>query len=286
MAGELSAADLEAQAAAAGVRLTPALRQAWHHAGVLPQPRQKGKRGGGSISVYPAGTDAQLAALLHLRRTTHSWRALRFWLWWDGYPVPWALVRNDLVALQDAIVASQKEPIDDTQIAGIAATLAGQTKRYGLRARTKGAELTAALHLVLHLGIRGTLPVGRGELPGENGTAGSVLDRTFDFDGAVPPGTPVVDTDDAARVAVQAGAFDAERVSAVLAQCTAEDAENARQQLRPVVTEGLGRVFDLRPTRQGTTAVMGVLSTALYAMHVPSFVQQLQALPSRSADSS
>lgn len=92
------AAKVVETARAHGYVVTDDQRVRWHRAGLLPRPVQRHLgRGHGTETVYPAGTAAQLAALLRL----HNGKRLRVghagWaLWWDGWPVDTAFARDFL----------------------------------------------------------------------------------------------------------------------------------------------------------------------------------------------
>lgn len=97
MDGETAAA-LREIAAAHGPTVTPKQLLRWHTVGLLPRPRRRHLgRGRGTQTVYPAGTAAQLLALLKL----HEGRRLRveragFALWYDGWPVDVVFARDAL----------------------------------------------------------------------------------------------------------------------------------------------------------------------------------------------
>lgn len=97
MEGE-TAAHVLAAARINGWNVSDDQRVRWHRSGLLPRPklRHLGKAHG-TESVYPAGTAAQLVALLEMlngqRLTVEpaGWR-----LWWDGWRVEPALARRYL----------------------------------------------------------------------------------------------------------------------------------------------------------------------------------------------
>lgn len=62
----------------------------WQQAGLLPQPRQKGKGRveGGSEVFYPPGSTRQAIRVRELLKDNRSVRAVRWRLWLDGYPIP------------------------------------------------------------------------------------------------------------------------------------------------------------------------------------------------------
>lgn len=90
--GWITEEELLAVAADAGFRppeLTPRKIERWRKARLLPHPRLIPLgRAQGMRSEYPPGTAKQLLALCqHRRRFPHDLDAVRFALWYEGYPV-------------------------------------------------------------------------------------------------------------------------------------------------------------------------------------------------------
>ena len=81
----LSSADLIAVAAAAGHEVSPRSLQLWRRKGLLPRPARH--RGGRSVWLHPAGTDAQLLRLLHWRERSRDHGLILIGLWSDGFAV-------------------------------------------------------------------------------------------------------------------------------------------------------------------------------------------------------
>jgi hypothetical protein len=89
--------DALAYAASLGYEVSVAQLARWRRAGLLPRPRQQSLgRGRGTASVYPAGTTAQLVALCQMRAEERRLDRLAFWLWWDGFAVDLAVIRDVL----------------------------------------------------------------------------------------------------------------------------------------------------------------------------------------------
>lgn len=79
-------------AARAAVGFTPSEKQRkdWRAAGLLPGPlRQAGRgRGRGSVTLYPPGTGALLAAICRHSRPKKPLAHVAMLVWWDGYRLP------------------------------------------------------------------------------------------------------------------------------------------------------------------------------------------------------
>ena len=91
-----SAALLQA-AAGAGAVVSQRLLETFRADGLIPRPRRAGHRGRSPDWRYPHGTERQLLALLRWRQRTKDPRLLRILLWLEGFPVPAAEVRGDLI---------------------------------------------------------------------------------------------------------------------------------------------------------------------------------------------
>lgn len=83
--------------AAAGFEVTGDQLGRWHRAGLLPRPRQRSLgRGMGTVTVYPPGTAEQAMALCRIRTHHRSLRRAAFQLWWDGFAVDPAQVKEPI----------------------------------------------------------------------------------------------------------------------------------------------------------------------------------------------
>jgi hypothetical protein len=82
------AEDIVEFAGAAGLRVSRDQLVRWHRAGLISRPlvRHLG-RGRGTESWYPAGTAAQIVALVQLQGNHRRLADVGWLLWWDGYPV-------------------------------------------------------------------------------------------------------------------------------------------------------------------------------------------------------
>lgn len=90
-------ATLLALARGAGYPIDERRLARWHREGLLPTARQRGLgRGLGTESLYPAGTEKQLLALLAIRRTKRRLSAVAWDLWWQGFQVSEEHVRTIL----------------------------------------------------------------------------------------------------------------------------------------------------------------------------------------------
>ena len=69
----------------------------WHRAGLLPRPHQQALgKGQGTQSLYPDGTGEQLLLLCALRQQERRFSYLVWKLWWSGYPVALAAIKQHL----------------------------------------------------------------------------------------------------------------------------------------------------------------------------------------------
>jgi hypothetical protein len=94
---ELTAADLLRTAAAEGLAVTIDQLHRWCREGVMPRPRQRSLgRGRGTVAVYPPSAEQQLLALRRLLILDRNLRRVGLALWWQGYPVEHALMRQAL----------------------------------------------------------------------------------------------------------------------------------------------------------------------------------------------
>jgi hypothetical protein len=80
-----------------GYEVSTAQLARWHRAGLLPRPRQQALgRARGTQTLYPPGTGEQLLFLCASRLHQHSLTLLAWRLWWAGYPVSLAVIRQRL----------------------------------------------------------------------------------------------------------------------------------------------------------------------------------------------
>lgn len=70
-----------------GVEPNDRLIRGWREAGLLPRVDQISKGRAGSITLYPAITVRQIAAIVALKRHHRNSAALGWELWWQGYEV-------------------------------------------------------------------------------------------------------------------------------------------------------------------------------------------------------
>lgn len=135
----------------------------WRAQGLLPRPERVGQDGKRPIWSYPGGTADQLSALLRWRRKTKDPDVLRGALWYEGFPVEMARVRDSMgVVLQDVLnvfkkeIAKRTDHPDDPEerwqaVQAIAHTVASKRKgiprlgRQALSERSAGVALTIGL---------------------------------------------------------------------------------------------------------------------------------------------
>jgi hypothetical protein len=94
----LQTAQLLAVAAEIDPSVTERTLEFWRHQGLLPRPERTGQRGKTPIWTYPTGASDQLRDLLRLRDQTKDPNVLRAALWYDGFPIQTARVRNSIGA--------------------------------------------------------------------------------------------------------------------------------------------------------------------------------------------
>jgi hypothetical protein len=84
-----SADDVIAGLAIRGRSVTRTQLARWHRAGYVPEPIQRHQAGvRGSVSWYPTGTHAQLAAFCALHSRERNLPVVAWRMWWMGYRVP------------------------------------------------------------------------------------------------------------------------------------------------------------------------------------------------------
>jgi hypothetical protein len=94
---EESAEYLLATALGHGYRVSRSELHRWQQCGLIPAPRQRGLgRGRGSVVSYDPGSARQLVAVFRRLWWDRSSRIALFRLWWDGYPVDEAQLRDFL----------------------------------------------------------------------------------------------------------------------------------------------------------------------------------------------
>lgn len=163
----LRTSELLAIAAAVDPSVTERTLEFWRHQGLLPRPHRSGQNGKRPIWTYPPETADQLAMLLRLREQTRDPNAMRATLWYDGYDVQTARVRDSISTyLRELLDSFEKElakhrpdGVDDTDarwqaIERVAGVLAGKRGkgfprlgRQALAERTRGIALTLGLLL-------------------------------------------------------------------------------------------------------------------------------------------
>ena len=103
-----------AYASGLGYPVTPAQLARWHRAGLLPRPSQRPLgRGRGTMTTYPLGTAAQVVALCQIRDDERRLDRVAFRLWWAGFTVDLAVIREQLQAVVRTIEADLQRPADD-----------------------------------------------------------------------------------------------------------------------------------------------------------------------------
>lgn len=135
-------ADLTVAAEAEGHVVSSRSLELWRYRGLLP--RQQRRPGGRAVWRYPAGTERQLARLLHWRERARSHGEILIALWIEGFPIELRHVRTTLVDF----VAKWKQMIeretDSSKEAG-EGVLIDQLARKLARMRGRGAPFP---HLV------------------------------------------------------------------------------------------------------------------------------------------
>ena len=111
----------------------------WHRAGLLPRPRQRPLgRGRGTETTYPHGTSVQVVAVCQIKDEERRLGRVAFRLWWDGFDVDLAVIREQL--------ASVMRPIED-EIRK--AATGGGTGLRGVLGRTLGHDRIEAIAAVM-----------------------------------------------------------------------------------------------------------------------------------------
>lgn len=138
----------------------------WRHQGLLPKAERTGQHGKHPRWTFPVETIDQLRALLYLRSKTKDPDLLRVGLWFDGYPVEIARVRQSVAAVLCHTLDTLNKELarrsstfgqdgDWTALEQIGRTLAGKRgpnalPRYGRQRRAdRERAMTLALGLVL-----------------------------------------------------------------------------------------------------------------------------------------
>jgi hypothetical protein len=118
-----SVEDIIARCRAEGTAVTRPQLERWHKAGALPHPRQRSAGPhGGSVSVYPVGTQRQVCALRAELQCNRSLPAAMFALWVSGYAVNLKMIRayvQSLADLHDYVVGDRWNRILATSRANI-----------------------------------------------------------------------------------------------------------------------------------------------------------------------
>lgn len=103
-----------AYASGLGYPVTAAQLARWQRGGLLPRPSQRPLgRGRGTMTTYPAGTAAQVVALCQIRDDERRLDRVAFRLWWAGFTVDLAVIREQLRAVVRSIEADLQWPADD-----------------------------------------------------------------------------------------------------------------------------------------------------------------------------
>ena len=89
----LTTADLLAMSGPAGA-VTSRTLEFWRNQALLPAAERTGQDGTRPVWTYPAAAAEQLRALIRLRASSKDPNVLRAALWFEGYPVPTARVRE------------------------------------------------------------------------------------------------------------------------------------------------------------------------------------------------
>jgi hypothetical protein len=161
----LQTVQLLALAAETAPSVTERTLEFWRHQGLLPRPERNGQIGKRPVWDYPAETADQLQALLRLRQQAKDPNVLRAALWYDGYPIETARVRDSISSylrqLRDAcekeLAKRRSGPADDPEarwqaIQAVAEVLAGKRgKGFPRLGRQAMAERSAGIALTLGL---------------------------------------------------------------------------------------------------------------------------------------
>jgi hypothetical protein len=112
--GNESREHVIAYASGLGYLVTPTQMVRWHRAGLLPRPSQRPLgRGRGTMTTYPLGTAAQVVALCQIRDDERRLDRVAFRLWWGGFTVDLAVIREQLQAVLWSIEADLQRSADD-----------------------------------------------------------------------------------------------------------------------------------------------------------------------------
>lgn len=130
-----------AYASGLGYLVTPTQLVRWHRAGLLPRPSQRPLgRGRGTMTTYPPGTAAQVVALCQIRDDERRLDRIAFRLWWEGFNVDLAVIREQLQAVLRSIETDIQRAADDPLRCGIDTVM---RRSFGQRRMT--AMMTTAL---------------------------------------------------------------------------------------------------------------------------------------------
>ena len=84
----------------------------WHRAGLLPRPRQRPLgRGRGTKTIYPHGTSVQVVALCQVKDEERRLGRVAFRLWWDGFAVDLAVIREQLASAVGSIENEMRKAV-------------------------------------------------------------------------------------------------------------------------------------------------------------------------------
>jgi hypothetical protein len=130
-----------AYASGLGYLVTPTQLVRWHRAGLLPRPSQRSLgRGRGTTTTYPPGTAAQVVALCQIKDDERRLDRIAFRLWWEGFNVDLAVIREQLQAVLLSIEADIQRADGDLPRRGVDAVI---SRSFGQR--RVAAMMTAAL---------------------------------------------------------------------------------------------------------------------------------------------
>ena len=163
--GRLQSAQLMALARELDPSVTGRTVEHWRHQGLLPHPERSGQDGKRPVWSYPAISADQLRVLMHRRQETKDPNVLRAALWYEGYPVETARVRESistylgglLTTFERELTKRQPGAADDPDarwqaIQAVAAILARKRGQGFTRlGRQVLSERTAAIALTLGL---------------------------------------------------------------------------------------------------------------------------------------
>jgi DNA-binding transcriptional MerR regulator len=244
----------------------------WRHQGLLPRPERRGQNGKRPVWDYSPEAAEQLRALLLLRQQTKDPNVLRAALWYDGYQIEIARVRDSMSSYlrllretcEKELAKRRPGPADDPKarwqaIQAVAQVLAGKRgKGFPRLGRQALAERSAgiALTLGLLLGEEEAISHLAADAPAAERLIGVDRGRRFRPNGAGPwlDGPP----EDGLEGFANTGSLD--RLTAVVDSATDGDLRAARDFARTLLggISAFSRIADALVGRDNASGMAGM----------------------------